>query len=81
MRACEGSLRLLRACCGVAQPESRRAGREAVTGMQLGGLTLEPQDVEVLTKVRLVVRHVGREGGGREAVAGRQRDSGRAELC
>ncbi len=32
--------------------EGRRAAREAVTGCKLGGLVLEPQDVEVLSKVR-----------------------------
>lgn len=31
--------------------EDRRAAREAVTGLQLGGLLLEAKDVEVLTKV------------------------------
>ena len=32
--------------------EKRRMAREVVTGMKLGGLVLEPQDVEVLSKVR-----------------------------
>jgi hypothetical protein len=36
------------------QNDFRRAAREAVAGMRMGGLTLEPQDVEVLTKVLLV---------------------------
>jgi len=31
--------------------ERRRAAREVVTGMKLGGLVLEPQDCEVLSKV------------------------------
>lgn len=32
-------------------PSDRRAARELVTGMRLGGLVLEAKDVEVMTKV------------------------------
>jgi hypothetical protein len=32
--------------------EDRKAARELVTGLRLGGLVLEAKDVEVLTKVR-----------------------------
>lgn len=35
-------------------PSDRRAARELVTGMRLGGLVLEAKDVEVLTKVGAV---------------------------
>lgn len=39
--------------CMCVQNDTRRAAREAVAGMRMGGLILEPQDVEVLTKVRM----------------------------
>ncbi len=48
-----GDTRVFDDGCARAQPEAKSAGREAVTGLQLGGLTLEPQDVEVVTKVRV----------------------------
>lgn len=35
-------------------PEEQRAVREAVSGLKLGELVLEPQDVEVADKVRYV---------------------------
>jgi hypothetical protein len=35
--------------------EDRKAARELVTGLHLGGLVLEAKDVEVLTKVTLAL--------------------------
>lgn len=39
--------------------EDRKAARELVTGLHLGGLVLEAKDVEVLTKVRERERFTG----------------------
>ncbi|GAX84702.1 hypothetical protein CEUSTIGMA_g12124.t1 [Chlamydomonas eustigma] len=41
--------------------EKRRAAREIVTGMKLGGLVLEPQDVEVLSKQWLTEYFITRD--------------------
>jgi hypothetical protein len=45
--------------------QARRAAREAVSGLRLGGLVLEPQDVEVLSKVGPAGAHRARGGAHR----------------
>lgn len=50
-------------------PTDRKAARELVTGMRLGGLVLEAKDVEVMTKVSIGCLGVAAAADGDDAVA------------